>query len=103
MNMNMNNITLPSTTAVTLHDGSQVSRRFYTRIKLAAESGVQKMRPGVPTTFRKICGDAIWLTLDGGEVSLAGLCGVTMAGNDQSPLLLLDERDGRNARLYVLR
>ena len=99
----MNNFTFSKTTPVTLHDGSQVSRRFYKRIKLAVESGVPKMRPGVPTTLRKICGDAIWLTLDGGEVSLAGRCGVTMAGNDQSPLRLLDERDGRNARLYVLR
>jgi len=99
----MKKLSFSSTTPVTLHDGCQVGRSFYNRIKLAAESGVQKMRPGVPTTLRKICGDAIWLTLDGSEVSLAGRCGVTMAGNDQSPLRLLDERDGRNARLYVLK
>lgn len=99
----MKNLSFPNTAPVTLHDGSQVGRSFYNRIKLAAESGVQKMRPGVPTTLRKICGEGLWLTLGGGEVSLAGRCGVTMAGNDQSPLLLLDERDNRNARLYVLR
>lgn len=99
----MNNFSFPNATPVTLHDGSQVSRSFYNRIKLAAESGIPKIHPGVPTTLRKICGDGMWLTLGGREVSLAGLCGVTMAGNDKSPLLLLDERDGRNARLYVLK
>lgn len=99
----MNNFSFPNTAPVTLHDGSQVGRSFYNRIKLAAKSGALKMRPDVPMTLRKICGDAVWLTLDGGEVSLAGRCGVTMARSDHSLLRLLDERDGRNARLYVLR
>ena len=99
----MNNPPLPNTETVILHDGSQANRRFYNRHKHAAEAGIKKMRPEVPTTFRKICGDAMWNTLVGGEVSLAGLCGVTMAHNDPSPLRLLNERDGRNARLYVLK
>ena len=99
----MINFPLPNTETVILHDGSQANRGFYNRIKHAAEVGIKKMRPGVPMTFRKICGDAMWNTLVGGEVSLAGLCGVTMAHNDPSPLRLLNERDGRNARLYVLK
>jgi hypothetical protein len=99
----MNNFSLPNETPVTLHDGSQVSRSFYDRIKLAAEAGIPKMHPDVPTTLRKICGKGMWLTLGKREVPLAGLCGVTMAGNGDLPLTLLDERDGRNARLYVLK
>lgn len=103
LKINMNNFSLPNAAPVTLHDGSQVNRGFYNRLKLAAESGIPKMRPAVPTTFRKICGEAIWRTLVGGSVSLAGLCGVTMARNGELALTVLDEKDGKNTRLYVLK
>jgi len=97
----MNNFTFPNTAPVTLHDGSQVGRSFYNRIKRAAESGVSRMRPGVPTTLRKICGDGLWLSLGGRDVILAGLCGVTMVRNGELPMSLLDQHDGQNARRYV--
>ena len=99
----MNNPPLPKTETVILHDGSQANRGFYNRLKHAAEAGVKKMRPEVPMTFRKICGDAMWQTLVGGEVSLAGLCGVTMARNGDLRLTVLEKRDEKNARLYVLK
>jgi hypothetical protein len=99
----MNNFPVTKSEPVTLHDGSKASRVFYTRIKQAAELGIQKMRAGVPTTLRKICGNGIWRTLVGGEVSLAGLCGVTMARKGELPLTLLGEKDAKNARLYLLK
>ena len=91
-----------NTDSVTLHDGSLVDRRFYNKLKLAAEIGITKMKPGIPATFRKICGESVWLTLGCGEVILAGLCGVTLVRNDELPLTLLEYRDAQNARLYML-
>lgn len=68
----------PNSDRVTLHDGSLVDRDFYNKLKLAAEIGIEKMQPGIPATFRKICGNGVWQTLGCGEVIVAGLCGVTL-------------------------
>ena len=87
---------------ITLHCGTEVSISFYNRNKQAALMGVRKMQPGQKWTFRKICGKAHWLTLNVGEPSLAGLCGVTMTMRYELPLDLAG-KDDRHAQLYVLK
>ena len=92
----------PAAERVTLHCGTEVSAVFYNRTKQAALAGVRLMQPDQKRTFRKICGEAHWLTLSVGEASLAGLCGVTMAMRDELPLALAG-KNGKHAQLYVLR
>ena len=87
---------------ITLHCGTEVSTDFYNRNKEAALLGIRKMQPGQKWTFRKICGEAHWLTLDVSETSLAGLCGVTMAKRDELRLDLAG-KDDQHAQLYVLK
>jgi hypothetical protein len=99
----MTNFSFTKPEPVVLHDGSSVSRAFYNRVKEAMLAGVPTMRPGARASLRKLCGSPRWRTFGIGEVSIAGLCGVTIAQRGEVPLNVLDEKDARNARLYQLR
>ena len=96
----MKNLKLPNSDPVVLHDGSIVSADFYQRNKAAAEAGIPKLKADQKRTFRQICGKAHWLTLDKGEVSLAGLCGLTMALRYELQLIPAG-KTAKNAQLYL--
>ena len=85
---------------ITLHNGTTISRDFYSRVLAATLVGFATMPTGKPMTLRKICGKEFWLTLHSSETSLAGFCGVTMVSKGDV-MLTLAGKDGKNAQRYL--